>query len=44
MVVPVVVAAVAERMLEYTLEVVKLDPGDKEFKIFNSLSHAHYYH
>lgn len=26
------VAAVAERMLEYTLDVVKLDPGDKELK------------
>lgn len=44
MVVPVVVAAVAERMLEYTLDVVKLDPGDKELNIFNSLCHTRYYH
>lgn len=34
MVVVVVVAAVAERMLEYTLDVVKLDPGDQELNIF----------
>lgn len=37
-VVVVVVAAVAERMLEYTLDVVKLDPDNKKLNIFNSLS------
>lgn len=43
MVVVVVVAAVAERMLEYTLDVVKLDPGDQELNIFNALSLRQYF-
>lgn len=34
--VEVVVAAVAEGMLEYTLDVVKLEPGDRKSSAKNS--------